>query len=99
MPPPSRPSPTSDELPPEPKYPQIEGYVERASAEEIGLLFGQLREQLGSLKGPRAEQAKKVTKAIGRTEELLLFLLEVREKLETERNGGPKDAPKTTRKK
>ena len=45
------------------------------------------RSQLGSLKGPKAEQGKKVGKAIERTEELLSYLLQVREKLEADRKG------------
>lgn len=73
----------------EPLYPAIEGFIEKATAEEIGELFGPLKEGLSALKGPRADQAKKVGKAIARTEELLSHLLQVREKLEAERKGKP----------
>ena len=72
---------------PEPSYPAIEGFIERATADSITQTFSGLREQLGGLKGPRADQGKKVTKAVDRTEELLSYLLQVREKLEADRKG------------
>ena len=77
----------------EPLYPAIEGFIERATAEEIAELFGPLKAGLAALKGPRADQAKKVGKAIQKTEELLSHLLQVREKLEAAR----KDAPAARR--
>lgn len=70
-------------------YPAIEGFIEKATAEEIADLFSPLKEGLTTLKGPRAEQAKKVGKAILKTEELLSYLLQVREKLEAERKDKP----------
>lgn len=73
----------------EPLYPAIEGFIERASADEISELFSPLKEGLSTLKGPRADQAKKVGKAILKTEELLSHLLQVREKLEAERKDSP----------
>ena len=73
----------------EPLYPAIEGFIERATAEEIAELFSPLKEGLSALKGPRADQAKKVGKAIQKTEELLSHLLQVREKLEAERSNKP----------
>ena len=72
---------------PEPSYPVIEGFVEKATADDIAALFKDLKTQLGGLKGPKAEQGKKVGKAIERTEELLSYLLQVREKLEADRKG------------
>jgi|GEM_PF-805920 hypothetical protein len=72
---------------PEPSYPVIEGFVEKATADGIAATFKDLRDQLAGLKGPKAEQAKKVGKAIDRTEELLSYLLQVREKLEADRKG------------
>ncbi|MFZ5441671.1 MAG: hypothetical protein ACOZQL_16840 [Myxococcota bacterium] len=72
---------------PEPSYPSIEGFIETATADAIAGAFTDLKEQLGALKGPKAEQAKKVGKAIERTEELLSYLLQVREKLEADRKG------------
>ncbi len=71
----------------EPLYPVIESFVERASREEVGQIFTRIKEDLGQLKGPRAEQSKKAKVAIERTEELLEFLIGVREKMETERKG------------
>ncbi len=70
------------------EFPNIERFIEAASAHEVASLFSPIRDGLGSLKGPRAEQGKKVGKAISRTEELLSYLLQVREKIESERKGG-----------
>ena len=72
---------------PEPSYPVIEGFVEKATADDIASLFKDLKTQLAGLKGPKAEQGKKIGKAIERTEELLSYLLQVREKLEADRKG------------
>lgn len=62
-------------------YPNLEGFVERASREDLDALFARLKESLGSLKGPRTEQAKKAKVALERTEELLGRLLDLRENL------------------
>lgn len=72
---------------PQPSYPAIEGFVEKATAADISALFKDLKEQVIGLKGPKAEQGKKVSKAIERTEELLSYLLQVREKLEKDKKG------------
>ena len=72
---------------PEPSYPVIEGFVEKATADDISNMFKDLKAAMGALKGPKAEQGKKVGKAIERTEELLSYLLQVREKLEADRKG------------
>lgn len=74
---------------PAPSYPQIEGFIEKAKAPDVEEAFKTLKAELGGLKGPRAEQGKKVSKAIERTEELLSYLLQVREKLEADRKGKP----------
>lgn len=74
----------------EPLYPNIEGFAEKATAVEIAALFKPLKSGLGELKGPAAAQAKKISKAVERTEELLSHLLQVREKLEAERKGAAK---------
>lgn len=68
--------------PAESLYPGLEGFIENATRDEISEVYGSLRQGLGSLKGPRAEQGLKVKAAIDRTEELLCFLMEVREKIE-----------------
>ena len=73
--------------PTESVYPTIEGFIETASADEVKALYDEVREALGALKGPRAEQGKKAGKGVARTEELLSFLLQVREKIEAERKG------------
>lgn len=74
----------------EPMYPVIESFVERANGEDVSHLFDSVRDALTDLKGPKAEQKKKVEKALERTEELLSHLLQVREKLEAEKKGGGK---------
>ena len=85
--------PSKSQPPPEqaePLYPQIEAYIERASADEMEELFAPLKAGLTALKGPKVDHAKKVNKAIARTQELLTHLLQVRERLETERSSGGK---------
>lgn len=72
---------------PGPTYPVIEKFIETATADVIGSTFKALKGDLAGLKGPKAEQAKKVGKAVERTEELLSYLLQVREKLEADRKG------------
>ncbi|MCC6334684.1 MAG: hypothetical protein IT380_11965 [Myxococcales bacterium] len=74
----------------EPLYPSIEGFIEKASSEDVSALFSGLKGDLSALKGPKAEQGKKALKSLGRTEELLSYLLQVREKIQAERKGGGK---------
>lgn len=69
-------------------YPTLEALIERATSEEVAQVFAPVREGLAQLKGPRAEQGKKVDVALARVEELLQYLLEVRERLETEKRAG-----------
>jgi hypothetical protein len=84
MPPPSKQTaPAADALP-TPSFPAIETFIERATAEEVQSLFTPVKNELANLKGPKAEQAKKVQAAISRTEELLGVLLETRERLVSE---------------
>ncbi|MBI3180734.1 MAG: hypothetical protein HYZ28_01180 [Myxococcales bacterium] len=71
-----------------PLYPAIESFIERATPEEVAGLFTPIKEGLSGLRGPKAENAKKVQRAIAAAEELLKYLLEVRERLEAERRGG-----------
>jgi hypothetical protein len=87
-----KPTPQAEasEQPAEPLYPSIESMVERAGPDEIEHFFDSIREGMEELKGARAEQGKKVEKAIQLTEELLLYLLDVRKKLEEEKFGGKK---------
>mgnify|MGYP000888467726 CR=1 FL=1 len=73
---------------PETNYPTIEGLIETASPDELAAVFTPVKEALAGLKGPKADAAKKVSKGIERAEELLSYLLQVREKLEAERAGG-----------
>lgn len=72
---------------PAPSYPAIESFVESATHEQVESLFAPVRQELGALKGPRAEQARKVESALARTEELLGLLLQTRERLESEAKG------------
>lgn len=69
-------------------FPTLEALIERATAEEIAHVFDPVREGLAQLKGPRAEQGRKVEVALSRVEELLAYLLQVRERLETEKKAG-----------
>ena len=68
-------------------YPTIEGFIETASPDEVKALYDEVKASLSALKGPRADQGKKAGKGVARTEELLSFLLQVREKIESERKG------------
>lgn len=87
MPPPSKqPAPVAEPLP-TPSFPAIESFIERATSEEVQSLFTPVKNELANLKGPKAEQAKKVQAAISRTEELLGVLLETRERLVAESKG------------
>jgi hypothetical protein len=79
--PPPPPSP-----PPEPAYPAIEGLIEWVTAEELEAFFVPVQEDLEKLKGPKAQQAKKIHAALESTQELLSQLLQIREKL-TEAQG------------
>ncbi len=92
MPSPSLPA---AELSPEPQstYPNLEAFVERTSSDELAVLFTRLKDSLAGLKGPRAEQARKVKVAVERTEELLHRLLELRESL-TELRQKPAKKPR-----
>ncbi|ADO70824.1 hypothetical protein [Stigmatella aurantiaca] len=88
MPPPSKQQTAPEPEPlPTPSYPAIEGFIERASAEEIQSFFTPIKEELGALKGPKAEQGKKVQAALASAEELLGLLLETRERLVAESQG------------
>jgi hypothetical protein len=84
MPAPSAKTP-APAAPPAASYPAIESLVERASAEELGTFFEQIKAGLTQLKGPKAEQAKKIQTAIGSAEELLQHLLATRGQLEAEK--------------
>jgi hypothetical protein len=72
---------------PQPEYPVIATFVDAAQKADVEALFGDIREGLAGLKGPKAEQARKVSKAIERTEELMSHLLQVREKIAADRKG------------
>jgi hypothetical protein len=71
----------------EERYPAIEEFIAHASADDISELFLPVREGLDWLKGPRAEQGKRVRAALDRAEELLQLLLETRKKLEARPRG------------
>lgn len=73
---------------PEPLYPALEGFIENASADDVAALFAPIRAELEGLKGPKADQGKKALKALDRSQELLSYLLQVREKIQADRKGG-----------
>ncbi|MEW5741467.1 MAG: hypothetical protein AB1938_21275 [Myxococcota bacterium] len=87
-------APKSKQQQPEPQpqnealYPALEGFIEKASAADVAALFSGVKGELSGLKGPKAEQGKKALKSVERTEELLSYLLQVREKIQAERKGG-----------
>jgi hypothetical protein len=85
---PAKPPPPPTNPPPEPDYPTLEGMSEWATQEDIQALFAPVRDALSQLKGPKAQQAKKVEAALETTEELLGQLLQIREKLAEERDQG-----------
>lgn len=87
MPNPKTAAPPEAEAPQGPLYPVIESLVEWATKDEINSLFSGIKDGLTTLKGPKAEYAKKVKVALERTEELLLHLVDVREALESEKKG------------
>ena len=66
-------------------YPNIEGFIEQATADEVSDLFTQLRSRLGAIKGPKADHARRVLVAVDSVQELLGFLLQIRERLSLER--------------
>jgi len=72
---------------PEPLYPAIEDFVGTASSDEVAALFQSIKDGLKGAKGPKADQTKKIGAAIDRTEDLLSFLLQIREKIQAERGG------------
>lgn len=80
--------PQTQPVAPDSLYPVIESFIERATPEEVAELFATLKEALTVLKGPKAELATKVQKGIAAAEELLGHLLQVRERLEGEREAG-----------
>ncbi len=82
---PPPPPPQPEQQPPD--FPILSAYIESASPEQLKGLFDDLKGALTSLKGPKADHAKKANKAVGRTEELLGTLMQVREKLETDAKG------------
>jgi hypothetical protein len=71
-----------------PRYPHIEAFAEQAGSDDVTQTFAPLKESLAGVKGPRAEAAKKATKGVEATEQLLMHLLEVREKIKADRKGG-----------
>ena len=74
----------------EPLYPNIEAFIETASNEDIENLYAPLKDSLAALKGPRAENGKKVVKGVEQAEALLQHLLEIREKIEADRKSAGK---------
>jgi hypothetical protein len=83
-----QPQPAAESNPlPSPSFPAIEALIEGAPADEVRSLFTSVKNELANLKGPKAEQSRKIQTAIGHTEELLGVLLETRERLEAETKG------------
>ncbi|HZI10901.1 MAG TPA: hypothetical protein VE153_10975 [Myxococcus sp.] len=90
MPPSAKPStPPAQELP-APSYPSIESLLETVSLQEAQDFFAPVKTELEALKGPRAEQGKRAQAALARAEELLVLLVETRERLLADAKGGAK---------
>jgi hypothetical protein len=71
----------------ESRYPTVERFVESASKEALPGTFEGLRAELATVKGPKAEHAKKAQAALDRAEELFGHLIDVRERLIEEQKG------------
>lgn len=63
-------------------YPNLEAFIRTASAEDIANVFKSVKVELETFKGPKAEVARKANVALERTEDLLKYLLQVRENME-----------------
>jgi hypothetical protein len=74
--------------PPEPMYPVLETLIERATPEELDQFFAEVRTGLEGVKGAKAEHAKKARAAVETAQELLGYLLQVREKLSEAKPAG-----------
>jgi hypothetical protein len=66
-------------------YPNIEGFIEQATPGEVDTLFASVRSRLDAVKGPKADHARKAIAAIDQAHELLVYLLQIRERLSAER--------------
>jgi hypothetical protein len=87
MPPSAKPStPPAQELP-APSYPAIESLLESVTMEQAQAFFSPVKAGLAELKGPRAELGKKAQTALARAEELLVMLVETRERLIADAKG------------
>lgn len=73
---------------PNPEYPTLEGYIEVASEGHVAEVFEELKNRLKMLKGPRAEQGKKVEKALEHAERLFFYLIQAREKIREDQQKG-----------
>ncbi len=71
--------------PAEPAYPHIEGFIEKASPDEVEAFLQNVEKELAALKGPKADAAKKAKAGVQNAQELLGYLLQVRERLAQER--------------
>ncbi len=72
---------------PAPQYPALETFIQDASADQVDQAFSSIRAGLKTLKGPKVDQAKKVSVALDHVQGLLSHLLSVRERLDADRKG------------
>jgi hypothetical protein len=72
------------------RYPAVERFIESASKDDVSQVFASVRDGLAGVKGPKAENGKKVSVAVDRAEELFGFLLEVRERMLTDKKSSKK---------
>lgn len=73
---------------PNPSYPALEAFAERAIPDEVAQVLAQVEQSLAGLKGPVSAKREKVATAISRTRELLSLLVQTRLQLERETKGG-----------
>lgn len=72
-------------------YPNLERFLETNGPEATGTLFEQTKGQLGEIaKGAKAPAVKKALAGIGRAEQLLASLQEVRARLEVDARAAKK---------
>jgi hypothetical protein len=74
--------------PPEPMYPVLETLIERATPEELDQFFAEVRTGLEGVKGAKGEHARKARAALDAAQELLGYLLQIREKLSEAKSAG-----------
>ncbi len=82
----AKPNPDS----PDRYYPSLEAFVETEPRSAIGELYETPKKELSSARGTKAAAAKKALAAIERTEDLLQYLFDVKDRMTVEGAGKPR---------